>query len=257
MATEMGLWQSLFFLPLDMKDLVLINGSFHTSSMKKIILILAAVTTFSTALQAQSLYSPTIAFSDLTSNPIIINSNNTLVSLSLSNSFSPISFSYYTSGINSQIRAFVPSGSGMLNFWQYGESAIRLGYGDTFDFSYYTLNGVTLESSWGYSNYQWLNGSNLGNTSHAAMLFDNLSGYIGVALQDTNTLAQYFGWINYTGTTDVVNGATIGTGQITGFAFETIPGQPITAGAIPEPSTYALFGIGALALVVAYRRKVA
>jgi hypothetical protein len=27
--------------------------------------------------------------------------------------------------------------------------------------------------------------------------------------------------------------------------------------AIPEPSTYALFGLGALALVVAYRRKVA
>ena len=27
--------------------------------------------------------------------------------------------------------------------------------------------------------------------------------------------------------------------------------------AIPEPSTYALFGLGALALVIAYRRKVA
>jgi len=31
----------------------------------------------------------------------------------------------------------------------------------------------------------------------------------------------------------------------------------ITANAVPEPSTYALFGIGALALVVVYRRKVA
>jgi hypothetical protein len=29
------------------------------------------------------------------------------------------------------------------------------------------------------------------------------------------------------------------------------------ADAVPEPSTYALFGLGALALVVAYRRKVA
>ena len=223
--------------------------------MKKIILTLAAVTIFSTALQAQSLYSPTIAFTDLTSNPILINSNNTLVNLSLSNSFSPISFSYKTSGINSQIRAFVPSGSGMLNFWQYGESAIRLGYGDTFDFSYYTLNGVTFESSWGYSNYEWLNGSNFGNTTHAAMLFDNLSGYIGVSLQDTNTLAQYFGWISYTGTTDVVNGATIGTGQITGFAFETIPGQPITAGAVPEPSNYLLLGLGAIGMLMLFRKK--
>jgi hypothetical protein len=31
----------------------------------------------------------------------------------------------------------------------------------------------------------------------------------------------------------------------------------ITVTAVPEPSTYALFGIGALALIVAYRRKVA
>ena len=31
----------------------------------------------------------------------------------------------------------------------------------------------------------------------------------------------------------------------------------ISSNAVPEPSTYALFGIGALALVVAYRRKVA
>lgn len=31
----------------------------------------------------------------------------------------------------------------------------------------------------------------------------------------------------------------------------------ITANAVPEPSTYALFGLGALALVIAYRRKVA
>ena len=30
-----------------------------------------------------------------------------------------------------------------------------------------------------------------------------------------------------------------------------------TVTSVPEPSTYALFGLGALALVVAYRRKVA
>ena len=34
-----------------------------------------------------------------------------------------------------------------------------------------------------------------------------------------------------------------------------IPGQ--STAAVPEPSTYALFGLGALALVIAYRRKVA
>lgn len=40
------------------------------------------------------------------------------------------------------------------------------------------------------------------------------------------------------------NGANTGNGYFT-----------ITAQAVPEPSTYALFGIGALALIVAYRRK--
>ena len=34
-------------------------------------------------------------------------------------------------------------------------------------------------------------------------------------------------------------------------------GRDVSSSSIPEPSTYALFGIGALALVVAYRRKVA
>jgi hypothetical protein len=39
------------------------------------------------------------------------------------------------------------------------------------------------------------------------------------------------------------------------YASVGIPGQ--STAAVPEPSTYALFGLGALALVVAYRRKVA
>ena len=39
------------------------------------------------------------------------------------------------------------------------------------------------------------------------------------------------------------------------YATVGIPGQ--STAAVPEPSTYALFGLGALALIVAYRRKVA
>jgi hypothetical protein len=39
------------------------------------------------------------------------------------------------------------------------------------------------------------------------------------------------------------------------YATVGIPGQ--STAAVPEPSTYALFGLGALALVVAYRRKAA
>jgi hypothetical protein len=39
------------------------------------------------------------------------------------------------------------------------------------------------------------------------------------------------------------------------YATVGIPGQ--STAAVPEPSTYALFGLGALALIIAYRRKVA
>jgi hypothetical protein len=39
-------------------------------------------------------------------------------------------------------------------------------------------------------------------------------------------------------------------GKLSGYAL-------FSAAAVPEPSTYALFGLGALAMVVAYRRKVA
>jgi PEP-CTERM motif len=39
--------------------------------------------------------------------------------------------------------------------------------------------------------------------------------------------------------------------------FSNITASDLATGAVPEPSTYALFGIGALALVMAYRRKVA
>ena len=42
-------------------------------------------------------------------------------------------------------------------------------------------------------------------------------------------------------------------GSVT-FTLDPSSGSPA---AVPEPSTYALFGLGALALVVAYRRKVA
>jgi hypothetical protein len=55
-----------------------------------------------------------------------------------------------------------------------------------------------------------------------------------------------------------INGINWGSGywhSYTVSSTDTIWSQAITI--VPEPSTYALFGLGALALVVAYRRKVA
>ena len=46
--------------------------------------------------------------------------------------------------------------------------------------------------------------------------------------------------------------------QLTEFSSAVAGGTfKVSYQSVPEPSTYALFGLGALALVVAYRRKVA
>jgi hypothetical protein len=42
-----------------------------------------------------------------------------------------------------------------------------------------------------------------------------------------------------------------------GFRVASVSGIVPESPLIPEPSTYALFGLGALALVIAYRRKTA
>ena len=50
----------------------------------------------------------------------------------------------------------------------------------------------------------------------------------------------------------------ISGGTIVGYSMDNnYSRNGFIASAVPEPSTYALFGLGALALVVAYRRKVA
>jgi ligand-binding sensor domain-containing protein len=54
------------------------------------------------------------------------------------------------------------------------------------------------------------------------------------------------------GTVSYFSQSFLGTGSLNGV--NALAFQPQT---VPEPSTYALFGLGALALIVAYRRKVA
>ena len=72
--------------------------------------------------------------------------------------------------------------------------------------------------------------------------FDALGGdvrYLGLKMDLNNTNLFNYGWVGVR----ITNEADA-TGEVVGWAYQTIPGAPILAGAIPEPSTIltALFG---------------
>ncbi|NBZ95851.1 MAG: PEP-CTERM sorting domain-containing protein [Proteobacteria bacterium] len=62
-----------------------------------------------------------------------------------------------------------------------------------------------------------------------------------------------FGWLYTQGPT--ITG--VGSYGANSEGFSSPLGLTVTATAVPEPSTYALFGLGALGLVIAYRRRAA
>lgn len=72
--------------------------------------------------------------------------------------------------------------------------------------------------------------------------FDGLGGdvrYLGLKMDLNNTNLVNYGWVGVR----ITNEADA-TGEVVGWAYQTVPGVPILAGAIPEPSTIltALFG---------------
>jgi hypothetical protein len=72
--------------------------------------------------------------------------------------------------------------------------------------------------------------------------FDALGGdvrYLGLKMDLNNTNLFNYGWVGVR----ITNEADA-TGEVVGWAYQTVPGAPILAGAIPEPGTFltALFG---------------
>jgi len=75
----------------------------------------------------------------------------------------------------------------------------------------------------------------------------NTPFYYGIRFSKDGQNFNY-GWVQAISTSSSIN--------FIAAAVERSANVGIAVGAVPEPSTYALFGIGALALVIAYRRKV-
>ena len=78
-------------------------------------------------------------------------------------------------------------------------------------------------------------------------------GYLAVQFQSqANT--THFGWIRYEAVTATSSQAV---GRITGWAYDSDPGQAIHAAAVPEPSGTLLMLAGSLLLVVRRHRRAA
>ena len=71
----------------------------------------------------------------------------------------------------------------------------------------------------------------------------DVTGYFGVQFQiDDGT---HYGWVYLDN-----SWGSAGGGEIYGWAYETTPYMPITAGAVPEPTTISLFCMGSLLLLI-------
>jgi hypothetical protein len=75
--------------------------------------------------------------------------------------------------------------------------------------------------------------------------------YLGVQMELNNTGAFNYGWIGVR-----IDNEADATGAVVGYAYETTPNIPITAGrVVPEPGTMAMMGLGGLTLLGAAARR--
>lgn len=88
-----------------------------------------------------------------------------------------------------------------------------------------------------------------------AMQMQFADAYIGVEFAAADGI--HYGWIQYVGYSHPEKGLGhyLPGGSIDSWAWETRPGVPITAGAIPEPSATLLFLVASLAMLCRNRKE--
>ena len=146
--------------------------------------------------------------------------------------------------------ALVPLGDNEIVIGgSYGSFVADMNVGDTIGSS---LNPI----------YQWSNAKALigtqaellgggGQNAEDGNFVGEASGYMGFDLVDNGL--NYYGWI-HVAFPDLGLGSDLGIyGIVTDWAYESDPNTPITVGAVPEPSTWALLAAGAATLF--FRRR--
>ena len=79
--------------------------------------------------------------------------------------------------------------------------------------------------------------------------FAGLDSYLGIRFYIGSDL--HYGWIRL----DLDNGyPNQALGYLTEWAYNSVPNAPLAAGVVPEPSTWALFALGAAA-ILRFRRS--
>jgi hypothetical protein len=104
-----------------------------------------------------------------------------------------------------------------------------------------------------------IDGMSLASYSYYGDVYESISlNSPGYVTGWNNTIKYVSGVDNYIIDTPFSNfNPGVYTGYFSGSPFFVGALNTVTVASVPEPSTYALLGIGALALVVAYLRKVA
>jgi hypothetical protein len=147
------------------------------------------------------------------------------------------------------------TGSGSFSLGIYADSAGSIG---NFIGGFTSLNSAFFTTPTGKRGDSPTDFQNILFENNAITLSANTTYWVAL----NNDTRQNFSWAVYDGSSTSGSGsygmAWLGNSSAAVFDLGgNLFAMSVTGTAVPEPSTYALFGLGALALIIAYRRKVA